>query len=180
MEYPGHNATKLELMVWFNQMRADLTAAGFGSTLRKETPRESVKLQDRSLIAVPSEPTAAAAITIENAKIEHQNKLNAIERLSIENEYKSKLASRLHTAMIAKAQSKLEELQKKHPLKNGLGTDIPDAYDGAGMWFELTKVLTADELEEAVKEHQRMVEVYGTHVARILQSNEVSATRQHL
>ena len=97
-EYPGHNATKLELKVWFNQFRADLTSVGFGCTLRKETPREAIKLQDRSLIAVPTEPTAAAAITVENAKIEHQNKLNAIERLSIENEYKSRLASRLHTA----------------------------------------------------------------------------------
>ena len=156
--YPDHNASKLDKAAWFQKFRSDLVAAGFGCLLRKETPREAIKLVDRALLTVPADEAAAAAVNIKNEEIKHQNIVNAVERLAITNEYCTRMASKLSDALTPNSLSLLESLQAKFPCKDAAGTIIADAYHGQDMWFELIKVMDEDELEAKVSAHEKICE----------------------
>ena len=115
-EYPDQNATKLQLVAWHMKFKSDLIASGFGSLLRNETPREALRLVDRPLLTVPADGVGKVTAEAENAKIVHQNEVNAAERFAILTEYKTRLASKLRNAMYNKALHRLEALEAAHPL----------------------------------------------------------------
>ena len=162
--YPDHNASKLDRQAWFQKFRSDLIAAGFGCLLRKETPREAIKLVDRAMLPVPADPAAKAAVDIKNDEIKHMNTINAIERLAIENEYCTRMASKLSDALTPNALALLESLQTAYPCKDAAGAIIPDAYHGQNMWFKLVTQLDEAELEAKVQAHEKVCEGIRDHV----------------
>ena len=77
-DFPGENPDKKELKEWLDVFKDDLITAGFGPVLRGESPRECVKLVDRSLVTVPSDPSAAVIAGAENSKIAAFNNANKL------------------------------------------------------------------------------------------------------
>ena len=98
-EHPDANATKLQLVAWTSKFQNDLTNAGFGCMLRKEPPRETLKLVDRALLTVPSDQALRTQIEMKNEDIRHQNAINEAERISIVNEYKTRMAAKIDKSL---------------------------------------------------------------------------------
>ena len=158
--HPGEKPTKAAHKKWAKKWRADLSARRFGPLLRGEMPFEIKKLADRAEIvhADPSSPTPA--IVAENAKIQHQNELNKIERESRLEELKNMVASLLQTAMQDKAPLRLAELQKKHQMKDAAGAAIEHSYDGVAMFLDEEKKANDGDVSEW--DENRYIRAYET------------------
>ena len=78
-DYPDENPTKSALKAWLDAWRDELRATGYSSLLRGEEPYAMAKLAPRPLISVET-GTIPDSIRAENARIEHQNALNLIEK----------------------------------------------------------------------------------------------------
>ena len=136
--HPGEKPSKVAHVKWIKKFKNDLIGIGYAAPLRGELPFEIKKLADRDLIPAPADPAApgAASITIQNATIAHQNKLNKTEREARMDEMQNRLAARLATAMEIKAPLRLGRLKTKHQRKTTSGDLIPDSYDGIAMFRE--------------------------------------------
>jgi hypothetical protein len=134
-----------------------LVASGFSALIRGDVLRENVKLVDHTLLPVPTEVAAAAAVASENAKITARNLANQAERESNEREYKVRLDAKLMNSLLPKAKLRLEALRKAHPLKDSAGNIIADSYDGLAEWKDLA-ALAIIEGSGSAKTHQRRLE----------------------
>jgi hypothetical protein len=85
------NPTREEYDQWLLLAKNSLVASGFSALIRGDVLRENVKLVDHTLLPVPTEVAAAAAVASENAKITARNLANQAERESNEREYKVRL-----------------------------------------------------------------------------------------
>ena len=61
-DFPAENPERQELKEWLDVFKDDLVTVGFGPILRGESPRECVKLVDRTLLPVPADPAAAVRL----------------------------------------------------------------------------------------------------------------------
>ena len=129
-DHPGERPSKAAHMKWVKKWRASLSAQGYAAPLRGDTPYEIKKLMDRKRIPDPDGKNAS--IAAENARIDHQNLQNEIERSARLDEIKNRLASNLAslaTSMENTAPLWLLALQKKFQAKDESGDLINKSYD---------------------------------------------------
>ena len=133
-DHPGERPSKAAHIKWVKKWRASLSTQGYAAPLRGDTPYEIKKLQDRSRIPDPDGKNAS--IAAENARIDHQNLQNEIERSARLDEIKNRLASKLATSMENTAPLRLAALQKKFQSQDEHGELIDKSYDGVSMFLE--------------------------------------------
>ena len=132
-DHPGERPSKAAHMKWVKKWRASLSEQGYAAPLRGDTPYEIKKLMDRKRIPDPDGKNAS--IAAENARIDHQNLQNEIERSSRLDEIKNRLASKLATSMENTAPLRLAALQKKYQAKDEHDDLIDKSYDGVAMFL---------------------------------------------
>lgn len=139
-EHPGERPSKVAHKRWATKWRASLSQMGYAAPLRGEEPYEVKKLQDRPRIPDPglalAPPTPSASIASENAKIDHQNALNKLEREARMDEIKNRLASKLSQAMELKCPLRWKRLKDKHAIKDAYGAVISNSFDGIAMFLD--------------------------------------------
>ena len=135
-DYPDENPTKSALKAWLDAWRDELRATGYSSLLRGEEPYAMAKLAPRPLISVET-GTIPDSIRAENARIEHQNALNLIEKEGQLRELQNRLAGKLERSLRPKAPLKLERLLQKHKHKEPDGTVVEKSHDGVALFLEL-------------------------------------------
>ena len=81
-DYPDEKPNKVQLHSWVESWDDDLDASGYSALLRGEDPWALARLAQRDLLTVPrsADDSRKAAIEAENARIEHQNKINKEEK----------------------------------------------------------------------------------------------------
>ena len=132
-DHPGERPSKAAHIKWVKKWRASLSAQGYAAPLRGDTPYEIKKLMDRKRIPDPDGKNAS--IAAENARIDHQNLQNEIERSARLDEIKNRLASKLATAMENTAPLRLAALQKQYQAKDEHDDLIDKSYDGVAMFL---------------------------------------------
>ncbi len=116
-----------------------------------------MKLVDRIPLPVPSDPSAAASVAAENAKIDAINLGNKREREAVEREYKVRLDAKITTSLLPRAKLRLEALHAAHALTDSSGTVIPDSFDGLAEWKELS-TLKVEDGDAVAKNYQKRLE----------------------
>ena len=161
-EYPGEIPKKADLIKWLDSYGDSLITNGHGAMMRGQVPYTLARLAPRPLLTVPASTADNAAkvmaIVSENERIKHTNETNKTELHGRKLEYMNTVAAKLKIAMRTTAPIKLKKLLAAHPAKDELGADIPDAYDGYGMFADLELERAGDVSEYDEKRYQRAYE----------------------
>ena len=134
-EYPGEAPTKSVQITWCETWSEDLIGIGCSALLRGSLPVEIKKLADRVLLPVPADAALAITVNSENARIEHQNKINKMEREEKVREIENRVASKLRRALRPKAPLLLKTLLAASIHVDVTGAAIDDSFNGIEMFF---------------------------------------------
>ena len=136
-EYQSEAPTKSVQIAWCDIWSEDLIGIGCSALLRGSLPIEIKKLADRALLPVPADAALALTVSSENARISHQNKINAMEREEKVREIENRVASKLRRALRPKAPLLLKGLLTKFGHVDMAGATIDDSFNGIAMFLAI-------------------------------------------